>query len=115
MGGEVSRVHRHKFNAKPGEADGIHFSSTLERDYYLRLKLRVKSGEVLFFLRQTPLHLPGDVKLVVDFLEFHADGTVHFIDTKGVETESFLAKKRIAEAIYPIEIEIVKKNHRSKK
>jgi hypothetical protein len=98
---------RHKFNATPTETDGIKFSSKKEAAYYLRLKRLQAAGEVVFFLRQVPLHLPGGVKLVVDFLEFREDGTAHFVDTKGVETESFRAKRRMAEAMYPIQIETV--------
>lgn len=98
---------RHKFRAKITERDGIKFSSKKEAAYYERLKLRVAAGEVLFFLRQVPIHLPGGVKLVVDFQEFRADGSVHFVDTKGMETESFRAKRRMVEALYPIEIETV--------
>lgn len=98
---------RHKYKAKPTEVDGIRFPSKKEARYYVELKLRVASGEVLFFLRQTPLHLPGNTKYVVDFQEFHADGTVHFVDVKGMETATFKLKKKQVEAIYPIEIEVV--------
>jgi len=100
-------VIRHKYKAKPTEVDGIRFPSKKEARYYVELKLRVASGEVLFFLRQTPLHLPGNTKYVVDFQEFHADGTVHFVDVKGMETATFKLKKKQVEAIYPIEIEVV--------
>jgi len=62
---------------------------------------------VLFFLRQTPFHLPGGVTYRVDFQEFHSDGSVHFIDVKGVRTKSFIAKKKMVEALYPVEIEEV--------
>lgn len=103
----MRRPIRHKFNAKATVADGIKFSSKKEARYYMALKLRVVAQEVLFFLRQVPLHLPGGTRLVVDFVEFHADGTVHFVDTKGVKTEAFNIKKREIEAAYPIEIEIV--------
>lgn len=98
---------RHKFHAVVTECDGIKFSSKKEARYYQALKLRLQAGEVLFFLRQVPIHLPGGVKLVVDFQEFHADGTVHFVDTKGMETESFKAKRRMVEALYPFTIETV--------
>lgn len=101
---------RHKFQAKPVEREGIKFASTLEARYFDQLKLRQAAGEVVGFLRQVPIHLPGGVKLVVDFLEFRADGTAKFIDTKGVETESFRAKLRQAQALYPwLELEIVKR------
>lgn len=98
---------RHKFGAVMTECDGIKFSSKKEARYYNTLRLRREAGQVVFFLRQVPFHLPGGVRLVVDFVEFHADGTVHFVDTKGVETESFRAKKRMVEAVYPVEIETV--------
>lgn len=71
-------IHRHKF--KPNKfgaikktVDGINFQSTKEASYYSALKLRVKCGEVLFFLRQSPFHFPGGGKYVVDFIEFHSD------------------------------------------
>ena len=101
--------HRHKFGAIATEVDGIKFQSKLEAKYYGMLKLRQRGGEIVFFLRQVPFHLPGGVKYVVDFQEFHKDGTVHFIDVKGMETPEFKAKKKMVEALYPIEIEIVKK------
>lgn len=100
-------VIRHKYRAVATVNDGIKFSSKKEARYYSELKLRVKSGEVLFFLRQTPLHLPGNTKYVVDFQEFHADGTIHFVDVKGMQTEMFKLKKKQVEDIYPVEIEIV--------
>lgn len=101
--------HRHKYNAKQTEHDGIKFHSKLEGAYYLQLKLLVRSGVVIFFLRQVPFHLPGEVTYRVDFQEFHADGTIHFVDVKGMETKDFIMKKKLVEALYPVEIEVIKK------
>lgn len=98
---------RHKFNAKPVDDDGQHFDSKLEHRYYLHLKLLQKSGEVVFFLRKVPFHLPGNVTLRVDYQVFYADGTVRFQDVKGCVTDIFTLKKKQVEAIYPVEIEIV--------
>lgn len=99
---------RHKFNATATELDGLRFDSKKEARYYGQLKLRRATGEIIQFLRQVPFHLPGGVRYVCDFLEFHADGSVHFVDTKGVETADFKAKKRMVETLYaPIVIEIV--------
>lgn len=56
-----------------------------------------------------PLRLPGGTKYVVDFVVFYDDGTIKFVDTKGVETDTFKIKKREIEAIYPFEIEVVRK------
>ena len=100
-------VTRHKFNAKPTEVDGIRFDSKKEARYYQELLLRQRAGEVVFFLRQTPFHLPGGVTYRVDFQEFHASGEVRFVDVKGMETKDFIMKKKMVEDLYPVEIQIV--------
>ncbi len=100
---------RHKFRAKPVNYDGQHFASKLEGAYFQKLELEKRAGVVLFFLRQVPLHLPGGVKYVCDFVVFYADGTVRFIDVKGVETSEFITKKKLVEAIYPLQIEVIKR------
>ena len=97
---------KNKFSAKPTVVDGIRFDSKKEAAYYTSLKLRRHAGEVVAFLRQVPIHLPGGTKLVVDFLEFHAAGSVHVVDVKGQQTVAFKLKRREVEAIYPFEIEL---------
>ena len=99
---------KHKYNAKAAVVDGIRFDSGKEARYYSDLKIRQMAGEVLGWLRQVPIHLPGGTVLRVDFLEFHTDGTVHFVDVKGMVTDAFKIKKREAEHTYPwLVIEIV--------
>jgi len=98
---------QHKFHAKPTENDGIKFASKKEANYYQSLKLMVRSGEVLFFLRQTPFHLPGSTKYVVDFTVFYANGTVEFIDVKGYVTPTCTLKVKQVECLYPINIRYI--------
>lgn len=105
----MNRNIKHKFNSKPVSYDGTCFHSKLEFDYFLYLELLKKAGEVVFFLRQVPLHLPGGTKYMCDFVVFFKNGDIKFIDVKGVETDSFKIKKREVEAIYPIIIEVVKR------
>ena len=100
---------KHKFKAKPTETDGIRFDSKIEARYYQKLKLLQESGKICFFLRQVPIHLPGNVRYVVDFVEFHADGHVIFTDVKGMETPMFKTKKAQVEELYPIKINVVTK------
>jgi len=64
-----------------------------------------KGGIVLFWLRQVPFHLPGNVTYKVDFQVFYADGTIRFIDVKGMRTPGFIRNKKMVEALYPVEIE----------
>jgi hypothetical protein len=98
---------KHKFHAKPTDRDGIKFASRKEARYYDQLLLAKQSGDLLFFLRQVPFHLPGNTKYVVDFVLFWADQNVEFVDVKGHQTEMFKLKKKQVEDLYPIEITIV--------
>lgn len=99
----------HKYHAKACKVDNIRFDSKLEAKVYLRLKAMQDKGEVVFFLRQVPFHLPGGTKLVVDFQVFLSNGTVEFWDAKGMVLDTFKIKKREVEAIYPVEIKVVSK------
>lgn len=99
------RINGHKFKAVQTLRDGIKFQSKREALYYDQLKLKVKAGLVVFFLRQVPFDLPGGIKYRCDFQEFHADGTVHFVDVKGHRTPQYIDKKKQVEALYPITIE----------
>lgn len=95
----------HKFGAVQTIRDGIKFPSKRQARYYDELKLKVKAGIVAFFLMEVPIHLPGNVKYRVDFVEFHTDGTVHFVDPKGKRTALYITKKKMVEALYPFKIE----------
>lgn len=101
------RLVRHKYGAIAVKTDGVRYASKKEARYAANLEIRKKAGEIVFFLTQVPFRLPGGTILRVDFLEFHSDGTVHAVDTKGVLTDSFKIKKREIEAHYPIVIETV--------
>ncbi len=75
---------------------------------YEHLKLKKLAGEVLFFLRQVPIHLSGGIRYVVDFLVFNVDGSCQFLEVKGYDTSMGKMKRKMAEAEYPITIEIMK-------
>ena len=100
---------RHKFGAIRCSRGEIKFPSKLERAYFDQLKLRQQAGEVLFFLRQVGFDLPGGVRYFCDFEVFLNNGEVEFIDTKGVDTPISEMKRKQVEALYPIEIKVVKK------
>lgn len=95
---------RHKYNAIRTEVSGVSFSSKKEAKHYQELLLAQKSGDLLFFLRQTPFHLPGGVRYIVDFVEFWKDGEVRFVDVKGFKTAMYRVKKKLVEASYPIQV-----------
>ena len=93
-----------KFNNTPCEADGFKFPSLKERRRYYELKILKSSGEVLFFLRQTPFHLTGGVKYLCDFQVHWANGEITFEDVKGMRTATYISKKKQVETLYPIKI-----------
>lgn len=103
------KILKHKFGAVRCERDQKKFPSRLERKYYDLLKLQQSRGEVIFFLRQVPFDLPGNVRYICDFQVFFADDTIEFIDTKGRDTAMSIAKRKIVEDLYPVEIKIVTK------
>lgn len=96
---------RHKYHAIQKKVDGISFASKKEAKRYEDLKLLQRSGEVVFFLRQTPFHLPGNTKYVCDFTIFWSDGRVTFNEVKGYRTQNYLLKRKLVESLYPIKIE----------
>jgi hypothetical protein len=101
----MRRILKHKFGAKQTVQDGIKFASKKEAARYNQLKTLQEKGEVLFFLRQVPFHLPGNVKYVCDFLVFWVNGNVTVEDVKGFKTDIYTLKKKIVETTYPIEIQ----------
>lgn len=98
---------KHKYGARATSVNGFKFHSKKEARYYQELLLRQKAGEVIFFLRQVPFHLACGTIYRIDFAEYRADGTVHFIDVKGFKTQEYKLKKKMVEHEYPIEIEEV--------
>lgn len=121
----------HKFSAEPTTVDGIRFDSKLEARYYDELILRVKAGEILYFLRQVPFHLPGGVIYRVDFMvvSYHTGFTmgvqvrregardlrytepliIDYVDCKGFSTQEGKNKIKQTEALYGVKITLVKK------
>lgn len=108
VAGGTRAARASKYGNSAAHVDGIRFDSRSEARYYEQLKLRVAAGAVSYFLRQVPLHMRGGTRYVVDFLEVHADGSLHYVDVKGFSTQIFKLKRREIEATYPIKIEVVK-------
>ena len=98
-----------KYKNKPVKLANEQFSSKLEYEFYCHLKSLKKFGVVKFFLTQVPLRLPGGTRYMIDFVVFFDDDTIRFIEIKGMETDSWKIKKREIEAIYPFEIEVIKR------
>lgn len=97
-----------KYKSVITENDGIKFHSKLEAAFYERLKRERELGRIKYFLRQTPIHLPANIKYVVDFLVIDNLNNPHYLDIKGFLTSTAKMKIKMAEDIYKIEIKLIK-------
>lgn len=93
-----------KYGNKKVEINGHKFDSKKEANYYLYLLSEQQADRVTMFLMQVPIALTASVKYIVDFQVFRADGTVEWIDVKGMRTDMYKLKKRQVEEMYPFEI-----------
>ena len=86
-----------KYNSQKVVSDGICFDSKDEMHYYESLKIRQAKGEIKCFELQPKFTLiPGFKKdektyraitYTPDFTVYHNDGTVEYVDVKGMTTQ----------------------------
>lgn len=98
---------KHKYNAVPTEFNGRRYSSKKEARYAQTLETLKNSGQVLFYLPQVNIPLKAGYTYRVDFLEFWANGDIHWTDCKGFKTPEYKLKKKQVESEYPFRIEEV--------
>ena len=99
-----------KYRNVPTVVDGMRFDSKAEARRYGELKLLRAAGEVVWFTRQVPFHLPGGIRYVADFLVVWADGRQPSVeDVKGVLTRVSANKIKQVRALYGVEVQIVGK------
>ena len=101
------KQNKNKYHAVPVEVDNMRFDSKLEARYYERLKMAAYSGDLVYFLRQVPFHLPGKTIYRCDFQIFWRDGVVTYIDVKGKDTPMSKLKRKQVEELYPVKIDLV--------
>ena len=84
------RPMQNKFGAK--RTNG--YASKRESEFAATLTLQKQAGEVLDWLEQVPVKLPGGTKYVADFMVIMRDGSVRFVEVKGKPTEVWKLKMR---------------------
>lgn len=88
--------------------DGTTFDSKKEVAYFQQLNLRKAAGEILGFVRQVSVPIgKSKRRLRLDFVVFNLDGTVEWIDVKGMQTPNFQIKRDELEANTPIRVRTV--------
>lgn len=102
-----------KYNNVKTFIDGITFDSKREAFYYQYYRNLEKDGKIQDLLRQVPFHVVvNDKKICKYFADFtyNDEFGYHVIDVKSKITrvdKVFRLKKKLVEALYNIEIEIV--------
>jgi len=101
---------RSKYHNKKVTIDGRTFDSKAEARYYQELKLRLKAGDIKDFTCQPRINLlPSFTKqgrkvrpmtYIADFKIAHNDGSIEYIDVKGMETEAFKLKRKLFDFLY---------------
>lgn len=110
-----------KYNAKKVEVDGIKFDSKVEAEYYLHLKEMEGKKEIQGFERQVKMTLQdsfylegvkGKIRAItyaIDFKITENDGSITYIDVKGIETDVFKMKRKMFMNRYRTPLVTVKK------
>ena len=93
---------KNKYGNRKTIIHGIKFDSKKEGLYYLGLKSRLLRGEFEKMELQPKIELQAKfryknkgiraINYVADFLLYHNDGTIEYIDVKGMETQTFKMK-----------------------
>ena len=106
-----------KYRAKRTEYGSVVYDSAKEARFARELNLRVKAGELSFWLGQVPVLLPGGFTYRLDFMAFCSDDRLHghafplwdiqCYEVKGYETPVGRLKRKQCEFLYGIVITIV--------
>lgn len=89
--------------AKKTQVNGKSYDSKFEASYARDLRLRLKAGEIKAW--ESHVRIPLIVKqfhvsdYYVDFLIYHNDNTIEYVETKGLKTAVFALKWKILEAM----------------
>lgn len=116
------KAKRSKYGAVPTVVDGIRFDSKKEANYYLRLKLSEKIGDIrgLTLQKEWPLVVVADVRSDdepfytrigtyrsdFDYFDVVLNARV-VVDVKGIDTPLSKWKRKHVAAQYGIEVQIV--------
>ena len=90
--------------------DGITFDSKKEAVHYAYLKSLEKRGVITDLQLQTKLDFKIDGKKIFTYkpdFEYNDEFGHHIVDVKGIQTPVFKLKKKLIEAQYNTEIEII--------
>ena len=90
--------------AKKSNYGGYTYDSGFEANYARELDLRVKAKDIKSYEKQKTLELIVNGYLVctyrIDFIVYHNDKTIEYVETKGVAFPVWRIKFKLFEALY---------------
>lgn len=90
--------------AKKQEYNGFQYDSKFEAGIAQDLDLRVKAGELTHYDKQKKIELIVNgyiiATYIIDFVAYHTDGTIEYIEAKGLASEVWKIKWKLFEALY---------------
>jgi Protein of unknown function (DUF1064) len=99
----VRQVSKHR-NVRT-EYNGCMYQSAKEAKYAAELDLRMKAHDIRSWGRQVPVPMRVNgkrvCKYVIDFVIYHNDGAVEYVEVKGREEPLWKLKWALFEALYP--------------
>ena len=114
----TKRRTKSKYGNKKVKIDGLTFDSKAEALYYSELKIRQKTGEILFFRVQPRYRLLDGfekdgkrhrpIDYIADFEIHHKDGSIEVVDIKGYKTDVFRIKEKMFNKKYPHKLSVLK-------
>lgn len=91
--------------------NGIKFDSKKEANYCFELDMRKKAGEVISYEMQVPFQVVLNekkiCKYILDFMVLLKDGSIEYVDVKGMKTTVYRIKKKLVEAQFNLKIKEV--------
>lgn len=104
-----------KYNAKKTEYKGVIFDSRKEAEFSMFLDSEQQAGRIHGYNTQVrfPIEINGKkcFTYILDFEVLNKDDTISYIDvkgyTKGPAYAMFRVKKKVVDAVYNINIEVV--------
>lgn len=101
-----------KYRNVKSSYNGNYFDSKLEAGYAIYLDQCKERGEIQEWRKQITKHLDVNGKHVCDYrLDFeveYSDGRIEYVEVKGFWTPEARIKVKLFEAIYGVEIKVVK-------
>lgn len=97
-------IYKKWTTAQKQEYNGYLYDSKFEAGYAQELDLRLKAKDIKNFERQVNLDLEVNGYIVcqyrIDFIIYHNDGTIEYVECKGYPTDVWKLKWKLFESIF---------------